>query len=227
MAAGNVTISLPQMIDLALSIPEHGSVNFHLLQSLLHILVQQMELVQCQVEFRGKDGEKVQQLLTIIKPEPTVKVTEYVVSPPKDAGKVLHRKPPSKDTPASPNEVSIGEAGSQLETVVVVENVVEGSEPYVPCVISRQFLDKVNTEVEELKVKVNELAELPGNAALLEALRTAGIDKSTPVLDMFRTMTLAKKVEATEDSVEKLASIVEDLAKQGSLSGVQIPGAGK
>lgn len=76
--------------------PQHGSVNFNLLQSILHVVVQQLELVQCKVEFRGKDGEKVQNLMTAVKPEATVKITEYVVSPAKDAGKVLNRNTPQK-----------------------------------------------------------------------------------------------------------------------------------
>lgn len=71
---------------------QNGSVNFNLLQSVLHIVVQQLELVQCQVEFRGKDGEKVQNLMSALKPETSVKITEFVVTPIKDAGKVLNRR---------------------------------------------------------------------------------------------------------------------------------------
>lgn len=59
---------------------------------MLHIVVQQLELVQCQVEFRGKDGEKVQNLMSALKPETSVKITEFVVTPIKDAGKVLNRR---------------------------------------------------------------------------------------------------------------------------------------
>lgn len=38
-------------------------------------------------------------------------------------------------------------------------------------------------------------------------------------------MTLAKKVEANEGGLEKMASMIEDLAKQGSVEDSGIPGA--
>lgn len=89
-AAPCVSLSLPQMVDLALGSPEvttpytppptsgpsepiHaidsirvfialqvGSVNFNILHSLLHVMIKQLELQQCAVEFRGPDSERIQ-----------------------------------------------------------------------------------------------------------------------------------------------------------------------
>ncbi|XP_034243061.1 uncharacterized protein LOC117646309 [Thrips palmi] len=60
MAGPSVSLTLPQMVDLALGSPEVGSVNFNILHSLLHVMIKQLELQQCAVEFRGPDSERIQ-----------------------------------------------------------------------------------------------------------------------------------------------------------------------
>lgn len=39
-------------------------------------------------------------------------------------------------------------------------------------------------------------------------------DKSSPVLDMFQILNLTKRVDGTETGLNKLASMVEDLARE-------------
>lgn len=69
-----------------------GSVNFRVLHALLHVLVQQIELTDCKVEFRGETGEKLQSLVANTKPGASITLTEYVVTPGKDVGKVVQRR---------------------------------------------------------------------------------------------------------------------------------------
>lgn len=57
-----------------------GVINFNMLHALLHVLVQQSELSACTVEFRGDNGDKVQSLLSSMKPAQAVTVTEYLVN---------------------------------------------------------------------------------------------------------------------------------------------------
>lgn len=44
--------------------------------------------------------------------------------------------------------------------------------------------------------------------------RDSGIDKTSPVLDMFQILNLTKRVDGTEMGINKLASMIEDLAKE-------------
>lgn len=57
-----------------------GVINFNMLHALLHVLVQQTDLANSTVEFRGDNGEKVQSLLSSMKPAQAVSVKEYVVN---------------------------------------------------------------------------------------------------------------------------------------------------
>lgn len=56
--------------------------------------------------------------------------------------------------------------------------------------------------------------ELPANSGLIEAVRATGEDKSSPVLDMFQILNLTKRLDAAETGINKLASMIEDLARE-------------
>lgn len=45
--------------------------------------------------------------------------------------------------------------------------------------------------------------------------RAAGVDKSNPLLDMFQILNLTKRVDGAEEGISKLASMIEDLAREG------------
>ena len=66
--------------------------NFSLLHTTLHVILQQMNLRQCNVEFRGNDGERIQAMLATSSPCPTINLTEYVASPAADAGKIVTKE---------------------------------------------------------------------------------------------------------------------------------------
>lgn len=62
-----------------------GVINFNMLHCLLHVLVQQLDLTGTTVEFRGDNGEKIENLLSSMKPAQSVNITQYTVN--KENGK--------------------------------------------------------------------------------------------------------------------------------------------
>lgn len=64
-----------------------GIINFNVLHALLHVFVQQADMTGCTVEFRGQSGEKLQNLLSSLKPAQAVTLSEYTVSRDKDTKK--------------------------------------------------------------------------------------------------------------------------------------------
>lgn len=52
--------------------------------------------------------------------------------------------------------------------------------------------------------------DLPSNLDLINASR----DKSQPIVDMFQLLTLNKRITANEEGLTKMASMIEDLARQ-------------
>lgn len=64
--------------------------NFTVLHSLLHVIVNQLDLGDCNVEFRGSDSERLQNYISTAKPGPIITLTEYTVGP---DGKGRKKKP--------------------------------------------------------------------------------------------------------------------------------------
>lgn len=53
----------------------------------------------------------------------------------------------------------------------------------------------------------------------LPVLRSSKDGGTSPILDMFQILTLVKRLDATEVAINKMASMIEDLAKgQSSMS---------
>ncbi|KAJ8971624.1 hypothetical protein NQ314_000607 [Rhamnusium bicolor] len=73
-----------------------------LLHSLLHVIVNQLELTDTNVEFRGSDSERLQSYISNAKPGPLLTLTEYSVGDP--SGK--EKKGKSKGKRASISGIS-------------------------------------------------------------------------------------------------------------------------
>lgn len=69
-------MDLHKLIDLALATPQIGVINLSILKSLLHIIVQQLKLDTCKIEFDGDFANQVESLRSIVS-EPTVRINEY------------------------------------------------------------------------------------------------------------------------------------------------------
>ncbi|KAJ8923160.1 hypothetical protein NQ315_001714 [Exocentrus adspersus] len=225
MASATV-VTLPQMVDLALNSPEVGIVNFTVLHSLLHVIVKQLDLVDTNVEFRGSDSERLQSYIANAKPGPLLTLTEYTVGEESSekGGKRRSRKKLANvekgKTDEEQSEKSEAEQSDSQNKVIVVESTKDIAEgPTV--VVTKNHFEKLKEEVKKLSKKVRELSELPANADLIGAIR-AQHPENTPVLDMFQTLNLSKRVDATEVGIQKLASLVEDLAKRGAVSSQEL-----
>ncbi|KAK3930416.1 Glutamine-rich protein 2 [Frankliniella fusca] len=107
MTSAAVSLSLPQMVDLALGSPEVGSVNFNILHSLLHVMIQQLELQQCAVEFRGPDSERIQAAIAG-SAVPAARLSEYRVRDRSRRDKEIakHAAREAHPHPHSPTETS-------------------------------------------------------------------------------------------------------------------------
>ncbi|CAH0563970.1 unnamed protein product [Brassicogethes aeneus] len=235
---GSTVITLPQMVDLALNSPEIGIVNFTVLHSLLHVIVQQLELSECSVEFRGSDSDRLQNYISTAKPGPIITLTEYTVGQDGQEKKAIRkkRKQYEQNRDKSVLRIVVGMADEKgqadaaqsekdsksLQTVVVVEQsskVDQTESPHFSVAVTQDHYDHLMGDIDELKEKVLELSELPANIGLVEALRAAGKDKPSPVLDMFHILTLNKRMDAAEQGMEKLGTIIEDLAKEAKGEG--------
>lgn len=225
-------LSLPQMVDLALNSPEVGSVNFNILHSLLHVLIQQVDLLETKVEFKGNDSERVQNLMKKSSTGPSLNLTEYMVTPGKDQRKVVSRKQryrpekDNKDEVIMENEVRVVDQGKEeskldaLQTVILLESTEPSTTPppaHVSVALSKVHFENLEDEIEKLKEDIKELKELPANVDLISAIRSAN---PSPVLDMFQILTLTKRIEASEEAVSKLASMIEDLAREQMTGGL-------
>lgn len=105
--------------------------------------------------------------------------------------------------------VNITETPSTPDTVILVEATTETLvTPQVSVAFSKTHLKHMEDEINEIRSKLKELAEMPGNMGLLDAAR----DKK-PVVDMYQILSLSKRVQAAEEGMEKLASMMEDWAK--------------
>ncbi|KAK4874929.1 hypothetical protein RN001_014289 [Aquatica leii] len=232
MAGSSVMLSLPQMVDLALNSPEVGSVNFNILHSLLHVLIQQVDLLETKVEFKGNDSERVQNLMKKSSTGPSLNLTEYMVTPGKDQRKVVSRKQryrpekDNKDEVIMENEVRVVDQGKEeskldaLQTVILLESTEPSTTPppaHVSVALSKVHFENLEDEIEKLKEDIKELKELPANVDLISAIRSAN---PSPVLDMFQILTLTKRIEASEEAVSKLASMIEDLAREQMTGGL-------
>ncbi|ENN75980.1 hypothetical protein D910_08006, partial [Dendroctonus ponderosae] len=191
-----------------------GIVNFTVLHSLLHVIVNQLDLGDCNVEFRGSDSERLQNYISTAKPGPIITLTEYTVGP-DGKGRKKKAKKGSKRS-------SVVASSGSLQTIVVVEPASKekiGDSPKFTIALTKEQLGKLQKDLKDLQKQVKELTDLPGNIGLIDAIRTSKDGGTSPILDMFQILTLVKRLDATEVAMNKMASMIEDLAKgQSSLA---------
>ncbi|CAG9773747.1 unnamed protein product [Ceutorhynchus assimilis] len=234
---GIAMISLPQLVDLALNSPEVGIVNFTMLHAVLQVIVHQLNLGKCNIEFSGSDGERLQNFIKSAKPGPIIKLTEYTVDADGKERKQKIKKKKSKRTvdrkDDNQKEMQIniiktkGESGKEeahstessdsLQTIILVEPASkEKSEtPQLGVALTKDQLKQMTTDIKTLQDEVKGLKDLPSSLGLIEACRNSrnSTSSNSPILDMFQILTLVKRLDATELVVTKMASMIEDLAQ--------------
>ncbi|XP_072392147.1 uncharacterized protein [Diabrotica undecimpunctata] len=188
MAQSSTIITLSQMCDAALNTPEVGIVNFSLLRTLIQVIIKQLNFSDTKVEYRGLDSERIQAFME--KAQPTTHLyTEYSVTG-------------SRDIPESDDD-----------TVILVTSQTSAT-PQFTVTMTADHIDRMEKSIKKLQSKVKELEDLPGNMKLYEALEK---QEGTPILDMFQILNLQKRMDAVDESIEKLASMLEGAAKSQSL----------
>lgn len=206
-----VTLSMPQVLDLALNSPEIGAINFNILHNFLHVMVQQLQMSTTNIEFRGKDGEKIKNLLKFGTNRPVgVLLTEFNVKS-DNKGQKTRTEVPSIEKggkAATPPE--------QKQDVLVVIEPDETKPPQLTICMSQRTITTIQDDITDLKQHIAELMDLPKNCSLLDAMK----NKDKPVLEIFQVMSLAKRVDAAESQLKKIGSLIEDLT--GEIQYVQL-----
>ncbi|XP_077979957.1 uncharacterized protein LOC144435245 isoform X2 [Glandiceps talaboti] len=164
------TMRLGEMVDLALGTPEVGAVNFNVLHTFLHAMVEHLNLRDVRAEIDEAD----KQLLT------------------------QHTK------------------GGIQSDAVTDEDKLKGEDSSSPTIISpvpkRSVYHALEAKVSRLENQLDELNALPSNQQLMDRSRSS--EKVTPVSDMWQQMQMAKRVDANEEGIAKLMSMVDDMLSE-------------
>ncbi|CAH1104755.1 unnamed protein product [Psylliodes chrysocephalus] len=196
MAESSTILSLTQLCDLALNTTDIGVVNFNVLRGLLQVMIKQLGLHDTKVEYRGADSEKIQSYMSSAKPG-TITLTEYSVSSDK------------KEQPAN-----------AAEQVVLIQSE-PGTEAQFTVTMTKEYFDSIEQKIITMQNQIKELHELPGNLKLFENMKEGG---NTPVLDMFQILSVQKRMDAVEQGMEKVASMIESVLKGTNLTDIVIEG---
>ena len=175
----SASMSLAHMVDLALGTPEVGAVNFTVLHTLLHAVLQKLNLTEVTADIQTEDKD----FLTKQKDDTEQAGQDGVSASPGKDGQ--H----ARDGTESDSGVSATERGSSAESVPIKRRA-----PY------HQLQDKVN----RLEQQLDALNNLPSNADLFERSKAAKGDQVSPVADMWQGMQLKKKVDTNEEGIGKV-----------------------
>ncbi|XP_012218727.1 glutamine-rich protein 2-like isoform X2 [Linepithema humile] len=216
----SLQISLPQMLDLALGTPEIGVVNFNILHNFLHILLRQINLQTVKVEYRGEDADRIKTMVTALKPGPALQLHEYSITD--GTGKIMQpiereeldvevlaegAEPPTetdlKVTKGVKHHIGPGK-NDEAETVIFVEPVVNGAPP------TALAFKKLEQSVNQLQQQYQALEELSTTPEVIERLKGKITD---PVTDMWQVININKRLDANEQGIDKLTTMMQDVIK--------------
>ncbi|XP_044748636.1 uncharacterized protein LOC123309538 [Coccinella septempunctata] len=183
-----VVLTLPQVIDVALTGPELGLVSYRLLNNILQVMCQQLNLEEVKMQYQGMQAIQIDKIWN-----PDMKSKLPQVTPVKR----------TKLVSADENE---------QEKIVVIPDGPSERFPAMTLAISTSQLQTMERNIRSLQKEVSDLRALPSNNELFKAVK-AKAGEPTPILDMYQILTVTKRMEATEQAVIKISSFVEDLAK--------------
>ncbi|XP_070161267.1 glutamine-rich protein 2-like [Polyergus mexicanus] len=215
----SLQISLPQMLDLALGTPEVGVVNFNILHNFLHVLLQQINLQATKVEYRDENADRIKTMVQSLKQGPTLYLQEYNIT--NGTGKVSQRIREDTDVtiftediqPSAEEDLKVTkgvkqeigpEKESEPQTVIFVEPVVNGSPP------TALAFKELQQSVKQLQQQFQALEDLSTTPEIVERLngRNGG-----PVADVWQFININKRLDASEQGIEKLTTMVQDVIK--------------
>ncbi|XP_015436759.1 PREDICTED: uncharacterized protein LOC107192080 [Dufourea novaeangliae] len=214
----SLQVSLPQMLDLALGTPEVGAVNLNILHNFLHILLQQIDLKSTKVEYRGDEANRIKTMVNSLKPGPSLYFQQYnIINGSKNAKQpvrvsesatvkvdvITGEEAELKKTKGSKQQIESGIEG-EPETVVYVEPIVNG---VIPTALGFKRLEH---SVEELQKRFHALEELTTNPELIQRIKGKMTD---PLTDVWNIINITKRLDASEQGIDKLTSMVQDVFK--------------
>ena len=172
------TLSLAQMVDLALGTPEVGAVNFNILHTLFHAVLHKLDIADTQAQLDEADRE----LLSQNKDDSgnQDEKTDNKESEPAETQKDPEEIPPAKSKSAPvPYQKS----------------------PY-------HQLQKKVSDIEKQLDALNSLPSNNELFDRTAGKSAESPDKRRPVSDMWQQMQLAKKVDANEEGISKVTVIM-------------------
>ncbi|XP_017797557.1 PREDICTED: uncharacterized protein LOC108578690 [Habropoda laboriosa] len=219
----SLQVTLPQMLDLALGTPEVGAVNLNILHNFLHILLHQINLKSTKVEYRGDDANRIKTIVSSLKGGPSLYLQEYSIID--DSNNAKHRvrsadavdvkadvvtdgkknsdKGDMKETKGTRQQIGPGTEG-ECETVIFVEPIVDGTTP------TALGFKRIEQTVNELQQRFQALEELSTTPELIERIKGKITD---PVTDVWQIISITKRLDASEEGIDKLTKMVQDVIK--------------
>ncbi|XP_044759238.1 uncharacterized protein LOC123316976 isoform X2 [Coccinella septempunctata] len=193
MAKSATLLNLLQLTDAALIGPDLGTVNFRLLHTVLQVIINQVGIGGVKVEFSGSESELIQKMIDP-QSQGGIKATQYQIA--NDAGK----------------QSQMTDGGN---VVIVATNGDNEMTPSFTVAVTTEAFAKLTGDVSDLKEKYKELTQMSNNSELVKAVRTSVTGgESGPIVDMYQLLSLTKRVEAAEMGMAKMASMIEDLARE-------------
>jgi Domain of unknown function (DUF4795) len=183
-----------QLVDLALGTPEVGAVNFKLLHSLLHVMINRMNMAGTRIELSGEQCATIEQMArNHLRQDQDPKLLEYSIIDPSLSLGYTNRESRSMWNLAPPKTVvvvGVGDADNPPE-------IVDLSRPF--CSTQAPATVTVD-EFQSLKSAVNEI-----RGSLLSNSTSAQLEA------------LTKRIGDVEQMIQKLAILANDLAREHTL----------
>ncbi|KAG7198004.1 hypothetical protein KM043_016229 [Ampulex compressa] len=209
----SLEVSLPQMLDLALGTPETMVTSLKAGPT-LHLHEYSITDASGNVKQRLRDTDAVNVDVLTDAPdtdkEPVSKVEKTTPSPPtndethmeKDSPEATTR-PDTITTKGIKQQIGPGLEG-EFQTVIFVEPVVDGTTP------TALSFKQLENSVRELQQRFQALEELSTTSELIERLKGKITD---PVTDVWQIINITKRLDASEQGIDKLTTIVQDVMK--------------
>lgn len=178
-------VDICQMVDLAISTPEAGVVNFNVLNTLLHIIVNQVKLNECRIELEDQPCGQIDNLLPLVNQK--VHISEYTVTADPDDAQFMNRTP--KETP---KEV-------EIKSIIVVRK--------KSSTITEHQIDKPLKAASEI-IDFNEDENISEGYIESESTHSQSSINVANV-DSF----VSERLDAAENSIQQINSKVNDISK--------------
>jgi len=180
------TVSLSNMVDLALGTPGLGAVNFTVLHSLLHAVLQQLRIADVRAEMP-------------VEPATCTTVTDADRQP----GTKLDGRRETFDMESDSGVaglVSTSEGGPEP----CPDQLGGKQESEKPIPVTRSSYHQLEDRVGRMERQLSDLNSLPSTKELMDSASEERSKSARPVADMWQGMQLSRKVDANTQGVSKV-----------------------